>query len=125
MNPSVFPERTKHNYQETKPHRIRQGKPNEPHLPEGKCIADLPVSERLKWIDPHQDPNHPHMTQTDFTCKCEERVKATEKKKQDQEKKIEDQQITIQDQQVKIDLLLKHLSDLTVQVNELTKQMKK
>lgn len=32
---------------------------------------------------------------------------------------------TVDDQQAKIDLLLKHLSDLTVQVNELTKQMKK
>jgi hypothetical protein len=97
---------------------VRQGKLNEPHLPKGKGIVDVPLHERRKYLDPNQDHTHHSVTQTDTTCRCDEIHKAKEQKVARHEKKIADQEDTIA-------LLTKHLTDLTNQVNELTKQMKK
>jgi len=34
------------------------------HLPEGKTIYDIPIEERLEYLDPNQDPNHPDLKLT-------------------------------------------------------------
>jgi hypothetical protein len=104
---------------------FRQGKLNEPHLPKGKGIIDLPLHERRKYLDPNQDHTHHSVTQTDTTCRCDEIHKAKEQKAIDNEKKAARHEKKIADQEDTIALLTKHLTDLTNQVNELTKQMKK
>lgn len=91
---------------------VRQGKPNEPHLPKGKGIVDLPLNERRKYLDPNQDPTHHSVTQTDTTCRCEDAQKAKEKKNADQEKKITSQAETIQ-------TMAQHITTLTDMLNKL------
>ena len=91
---------------------MRQGKPNEPHLPENTSIADLPVKERKKWLDPNQDATHPHMTQTDYSCKCAEKAKAKDDEAKAKDKKISDQGDTIT-------AMAQHITTLTDTLNAL------
>ena len=48
------------------------------HHGQSFAVCDLPVEERIKYLQHNQDPNHPHWTQTDFTCNCQEKAKAKE-----------------------------------------------
>jgi hypothetical protein len=98
---------------------MRIGKPNEPHLPENTSIADLPVNERNKWLDPHQDATHPYMTQTDYSCKCAEKAKAKEEEAKAKDKKISDHESTIQQQGDTIASMAQHITTLTDTLNAL------
>ena len=48
------------------------------HHGQSFAVCDLPVEERIKYLQHNQDPNHPLWTQTDFTCNCQEKAKAKE-----------------------------------------------
>lgn len=47
-------------------------------LPPNTAISSLPVDQRLQYLDPNQDPNHPDLKRTDFTCRCADTAKAAE-----------------------------------------------
>jgi len=48
------------------------------HHGQSFAVCDLPVEERIKYLQHNQDPNHPLWTQTDFTCNCQEKARAKE-----------------------------------------------
>jgi hypothetical protein len=87
----------------------------------GQCINDIPIKERHKymWIVPDELKDHPQYKEKDWGARiireCEDKKCCEEKEKKKKEKDKDDA----------IELLLKHVSLLTEQVNELTKQMKK
>ena len=80
-------------------------------------VSDLPVKERKKYIDGHQDPKHESMTQIDYTCNCHGK-----KIKEENDKKllIEQQAKQISDQQQQILAISKHMAEMTDQLNKLT-----
>ena len=87
----------------------------------GQCINDIPVEERHRymWFIPDDLKDHPQYKEKDWGARmireCEEKKCCDEKEKKKKEKDKDDA----------IQLLLKHVADLTKQVNELTKTMKK
>jgi hypothetical protein len=87
----------------------------------GQCINDIPVEERHRymWIVPDDLKDQPCYKEKDWGARmireCEEKKCCEEKEKKKKQKDKDDS----------IELLLKHVSLLTEQVNELTKQMKK
>jgi len=89
-------------------------------LPEGKTIFDIPIEERLEYLDPNQDPNH-----RDLKLTIEEINKQFElndpnriaKEAQEQTKKAQDK---ITQQQATIEQLIAHMAKMTDQMNALT-----
>ena len=105
--------------------RIEKHKYKLEHLPEGKTIFDYPVNERKKYLDPNQDPNHPDLLRTDFTCQCHlnNPIKTAQDKVDSHQKIIKEQQTTITSQQSQLNQLIQHMTELTHQVNQLTTQL--
>jgi hypothetical protein len=85
----------------------------------GQCINDIPFEERhhYMWNVPDSLKDHPRYKEKDYDKRiireCEEKKCCEENEKKKKEKDKDDA----------IQLLLKHVSVLTEQVNELTKQM--
>lgn len=91
---------------------IKPGPEKYPFGDKPVALCDLPPEERLKYLDEFQDPNHPSVTQTDFTCRCDDTRKA-------KEKLIKDQSDTIAQQQTNIQTLTAHVTTLTNTLNSL------
>lgn len=87
------------------------------HLPEGKTIFDIPIKERLQYLDPNQDPRHPDLKLTKEEINKQFELNDPYKKalelRESQYKMIKEQQATISQ-------LIQHMTDLTHQVNTLT-----
>jgi hypothetical protein len=83
------------------------------HLPEGKCVLDLPIEERLQYLDPSQDQSNPIFQKS--SEEIQQLFFKSQKPNVDQE--------TINKQQETIDSLIKHMTELTNQVNNLTKKL--
>lgn len=87
----------------------------------GQCITDIPLDKRHRymWIVPDELKDHPMYKENDYGARMiREDQERIQKEKDDKVKKEQDKDDAIQ-------LLLKHVSALTDQVNELTRQMKK
>jgi len=92
-----------------------------PLLPEGVSMQSLPVAERKKymWMVPDEIKDHPMYKEDDYGGRIKrEQKEQKDREEQDKKKKDNDKDDAIQ-------MLLKHVSDLTKQVNELTKAIKK
>jgi hypothetical protein len=101
------------------------------HLPEGKTIFDIPIEERLEYLDPNQDPNHPDLKLTieeinkQFELNDPNRIAKEAQEKIDQQatqvallqKEAQDK---IDLQQKTIDQLIAHMAKMTDQMNALT-----
>lgn len=87
----------------------------------GQCINDIPLDQRHRymWLVPDDMKDHPMYKEKDYGARIiREDQERIQKEKDDKVKKEQEKDDAIQ-------LLLKHVSALTDQVNELTKQMKK
>ena len=121
------------------------------HHGQSFAVCDLPVEERIKYLQHNQDPNHPHWTQTDFTCNCQEKAKAKEAEiaqqaltiaslnttstqqaltiaslqstSSKQAKTIGGMNTTVAQQQANIDTLTAHVTTLTNTLNDLMKKL--
>jgi hypothetical protein len=82
-----------------------------PLLPEGVCMAALPIAERKKymWMVPDEIKDHPMYKEDDYGG----RIKREDKEKKD--RKDNDKDKTLQ-------ALMKQVLDLTEAVNTLTKK---
>jgi len=98
------------------------------HLPEGKTIFDIPIEERLQYLDPNQDPNHPDLKLTleeiNKQFELNDPIKKAQEKIDQQAKEATQvallQQDKIDQQQKTIDQLIAHMSKMTEQMNALT-----
>jgi len=110
-NPLNLPDTTRH-------HRTRQCEPDCCPFKDYKCpitdeakkvvfIADIPLEERHKYIDPEQDINHPCVKVLGH-CK-KELVNPMETK--------------VKEQADMINTLSSHLTEMTLQINKLTEKL--
>ena len=91
-----------------------------PMLPEGVALLSLPVAERKKymWMIPDELKEHQMYKEDDY-CDRIKKENADKKQREEDDKKKKES-----DKDDAIQMLLKHVTDLTNQVNELTKTIK-
>ena len=98
--------------------RFVQGKPNCCPFKDYKCpytgkakkkvfIADIPLEERYKYIDPEQDINHPSMK---VVGHCRNKLENP-------------MEIKVKEQADMINTLSSHLTEMTLQINKLTEKL--
>lgn len=102
----------------------------------GQAICDVPLNQRHRymWLVQDDMKDHPMYKENDYGGRIiredQERIQKEKhdkvKKEEEREKRERDREKNDKDKDDAIQLLLKHVSELTKQVNELTnKQMKK
>jgi ABC-type transporter Mla subunit MlaD len=97
------------------------------HLPEGKTIFDIHIEERLEYLDPNQDSNHPDLKLTieeinkQFELNDPNRIAKEAQDKIDQQAK--EAQAKIDQQQATIEQLIAHMAKMTDQMNALTQKI--